>query len=296
MGHPGKWGEGRIAALLMAAFLAGCTEAPSEIPAQPPAPDTTSLDFDPATAGSIQGRVTWEGPLPRVEPFEVAPIVAGIGQIRERTMQPNPNRPLVHAKNQGVGNAVVFLRGIDLSRSRPWGHPPVLIEQKHRQFRIVQGDRPSSFGFIRRGESVEMVSRDPVFHGIRANGAAYFSVMFPDPDRPRRRTLTDRGVVELSSAAGQIWMRAYLFVDDHPYYARTDADGRFRLEGVPPGDYELVAWMPSWHVVSQERDPESCQVVRVTFGPAVEAAQNLSLAPAETIPVEFIFKAEMFDR
>jgi hypothetical protein len=34
-------------------------------------------------------------------------------------------------------------------------------------------------------------------------------------------------------------MRAWIFVFDHPYFQVTAADGRFRLEGVPPGEYTL---------------------------------------------------------
>jgi hypothetical protein len=31
-------------------------------------------------------------------------------------------------------------------------------------------------------------------------------------------------------------------VPAHPYYALTDAEGRFRLDDVPAGEYVLVAW------------------------------------------------------
>jgi protocatechuate 3,4-dioxygenase beta subunit len=28
----------------------------------------------------------------------------------------------------------------------------------------------------------------------------------------------------------------------HRYFATTDADGRYRIEGVPPGTYPLAVW------------------------------------------------------
>jgi hypothetical protein len=37
-------------------------------------------------------------------------------------------------------------------------------------------------------------------------------------------------------------MEAYLFVADHPYHAVTAVDGTFRIEGIPPGRYELKVW------------------------------------------------------
>src|SRR5439155_1683672 len=38
------------------------------------------------------------------------------------------------------------------------------------------------------------------------------------------------------------WMRGYLGVLPHPYFAVTGADGRFTLRGVPAGEYVLAAW------------------------------------------------------
>jgi hypothetical protein len=38
------------------------------------------------------------------------------------------------------------------------------------------------------------------------------------------------------------WMQGWLGVLDHPYFAVTDAEGRFTLRDVPPGDYTLAVW------------------------------------------------------
>ena len=38
------------------------------------------------------------------------------------------------------------------------------------------------------------------------------------------------------------WMRAYVAVSAHPYFAVTGADGRFVLRDVPPGDYLVASW------------------------------------------------------
>jgi hypothetical protein len=37
-------------------------------------------------------------------------------------------------------------------------------------------------------------------------------------------------------------MSAFVLVFNHPYFATTDADGRYRIGGVPPGSYNVVAW------------------------------------------------------
>ncbi len=37
-------------------------------------------------------------------------------------------------------------------------------------------------------------------------------------------------------------MSAFILVFNHPFYAMTDADGRYRLDNVPPGSYNVIAW------------------------------------------------------
>ena len=37
-------------------------------------------------------------------------------------------------------------------------------------------------------------------------------------------------------------MSAWILVFAHRYFATTDAEGRYRIEGVPPGAYTLAAW------------------------------------------------------
>ena len=244
--------------------------------------------FDEATAGRIVGSVKWKRnePLPKPLPF-VFGVPAADGNF-SMTMIPNPNVPAFEAMGglnnpppepPGVVNAVVFLRGIDPSRAKPWDHPPVRLEMKDHNIRVVQGGFTGRVGFVHRGDAVEMKSAEPVYHVLRARGAAFFSLTFPKAEEPLSRTFDAPGRVELSSGAGFYWARADLFVADHPYFARTDSKGRFEFENVPPGSYEVVAWMPGWDVAKHERDPETGLVFRLTYAAPIERASAIALPP-----------------
>jgi plastocyanin len=37
-------------------------------------------------------------------------------------------------------------------------------------------------------------------------------------------------------------MSAFILVFSHPYYAKAEADGRYRIDNVPPGTYTVAAW------------------------------------------------------
>jgi hypothetical protein len=203
----------------------------------------------------------------------------------------------VDARSHGVGGAVVFLRDIDPRRARPWDHPPVRVVMRDRQFHVLQGGADTRVGFVRRGEAVEMASEESAFHSVQARGAAFFSLVFPDAGDARRRTLTRPGRVELSSGAGYFWMRAHLFVDDHPYYTRTDPEGCFRLDRVPPGEYDVVCWLPDWHEAEHERDGDTCLICRLAFQPPVEVVvKRLELGERQTRTTRFTLSADLFGR
>src|SRR5262249_55259724 len=111
---------------------------------------------------------------------------------------------------------------------------------------------------------------------------------------PRTRRLGRAGVVELTSAAGHFWMRGHLFVDDHPYYARADAAGRFTFGQVPPGSYEIVCWLPSWFEEHRQRDTGTGLVTRLSFRPPVEVARPVAVGEGASRKVRLTVPAAAF--
>ena len=65
------------------------------------------------------------------------------------------------------------------------------------------------------------------------------------------------------------WMRSYIAVFKHPYFAVTGSDGSFDLKGLPPGTYTLKAW-------------------HETLG---TATQTVTIGATESKQVEFVFKS-----
>jgi hypothetical protein len=253
----------------------GCQDAEPQ-PTGPPQAEPPSR-FDSRTARPIRGTVTWTDALPSMPPFRARINLSLDGLTHLPITRPNPNAPQIDAATRGVGNAVVFLRGIAADQARPWDLPPVRLELKNFGLVLHQGDAVGSVGFVRRGEVLEVVSHDAVFHVLHGRGAAFFGLTLPDTGTVRRPRLEEKGLVELTSGCGYYWMRGHVFVDDHPYYTRTDAQGRFMLPQVPPGQYELVCWLPNWNEARHERDPETALVTRLVFGPPVEVMRSVTV-------------------
>lgn len=275
-----------FAALLL--VIVGCTDEP--IPATPraaPVP-TAGTAFDATSTGTIEGQVIWQGEIPDLPKMVVVPDSANPDpEGKGLYFEPNPFRPLIDADTHGMRDVVVYLRGVDPQRAGPWPHGRVRVEQVKRTLSVLQAGTRSRVGFVRRGGEMEAVNRDCEYHSLRVRGAAFFSLPLVEKDRISTRRLDTAGIVELTSGAGYFWMCAHLFVVEHPYYARTDAAGRYRLPNVPPGRYELVCWMPSWVVRTKYRDPESALTSRLLFAPPVEQVRAIELHSGATTTTQF---------
>jgi len=64
-------------------------------------------------------------------------------------------------------------------------------------------------------------------------------------------------------------MKGWIVVAEHPYYAVTDAQGRFALSEVPAGDYQLHVWHETLGELTQPVSvaPGATTTVAAEMGP-----------------------------
>ena len=277
-----------VPALFILLSTVGCDGLTYSRPERPQEPQREyGTQFDSAMCGIITGTVTWIGDMPIVKPVTFAKL----GTKGLQTVElPNPNRPIVDVPSRGVGSAVVYLKGIDVSRAKPWSASNVGVELDDERIAFRDGAR---YGFIPVGGMVAFTSTRSTISGIRARGAAFFTQMFPNDSSTVTRTFSSPGRVELTSASGQYWATADLFVVEHPYYATTNATGQFELRDVPIGKYTLHCWHPNGNIAKQERDPETGSVTRQKYAAAAEQSQSVRVENT-LATVQFTLKNEQF--
>ena len=163
------------------------------------------------------------------------------------------DRATVVGPSGGVANTVIVVTGA------PWvGDPPApTINNKDCYFEPrVQVAKTRSV--------VTVTSDDETLHTTHAyddRARTMFNIAIPIAgltiDRPLRRP----GVVRVECDSHG-WMRGWVYVTDY-IAAVSGFDGRFEIENVPPGTYDLTIW--------HERYGGTSRTVTVTAGAAVEA-------------------------
>jgi hypothetical protein len=96
-------------------------------------------------------------------------------------------------------------------------------------------------------------SKDPVLHTTNAqssNGRTSFHVALPVPGISITRPAGPAGTVRLTCNTHP-WMRGWTIVTENAA-AVSGADGRFSIDQVPPGTYELRVWHETLKVAPQK--------------------------------------------
>jgi len=196
----------------------------------PPAPLTSPVDA--ATAGSIVGRVAFDGPPPQsaVVRMESDPNCVQPGTtITDETV--------VVGDDGALQNVFVYVK--DGLGDLRFPIPSTTIKLDQEDCHYV----PHVLG-VQVGQSVDIVNSDPTLHNVHAVAATNqeFNTGQPLPGMKHTHQFTTKEVMVPFKCDVHPWMQAYVGVLDHPFFAVTGADGSVRLAGLPPGTYTIEAW------------------------------------------------------
>jgi plastocyanin len=194
----------------------------------------------PAT-GVISGHVDVR-PVP--PPVETSPRIADLGAGGSRTSSPGRRESVVYLETAPQG----------AFEDRPRGH--VTMNQLDEAF------TPYVLA-ITVGTTVDFPNRDPTYHNVFSLSRVAPFDLGRYPRGESKSVRFDRpGVVRVFCEIHSR-MSAFIMVFAHRFFAVTDEQGRYRIDGVPSGTYELSLWADG-HV-------RETRTVHVPEGGAAEA-------------------------
>jgi plastocyanin len=216
--------------LLSALLLAACGSGP-----QPKAETEVTLPtahVDPATAGSISGRILFKGDAP------VMPVIdmSSNPQCERQHHTPQRAQTVIVNSNGTLKNVFVWIKsGLVPARWTPPSTPARLDQHGCVYEPHVQG--------IMEEQDLDIVNSDPVNHNVHAEcekNAAWNESQPPRAEHKFKKFTTEEVLFPVTCSVHP-WMRAYIGVSPHPFFAVTGDDGAFTLKGVPPGTYTVEA-------------------------------------------------------
>jgi plastocyanin len=219
--------------LLVLTLTIGCSVAvQEEATAQAePAKATVSADIE---AGSIIGTVVFEGKAPKMRPV---PVESDPHCVRLRDGKPLLTETLVLGEGQTMANVIVSVVSNLPKIDHPVPAEPVILSQEGCQY------EPHVFA-LQAGQNIQIENPDGINHNVH---------LLPEKNKEMNRAMANAAAKFTYNAAKaeepfvikcdvHSWMKAYCAVFDHPYFAVTGLDGTFKIEGLPPGTYDVETW------------------------------------------------------
>ena len=156
---------------------------------------------------------------------------------------------LVHPETRGIANVVVFLRPDSDDRKAEFPPDQVHPSLKHpapadHTVRATAGQFTPRVLAVRTGDRVVFSNQLPVPTNVRydSSGSHAFNVLIGRGMEQVTKPLTVTRSPDRYVSGIYPWMAGYVWAFDHPYFAVTDATGRFELPHVPVGRWRVVLW------------------------------------------------------
>lgn len=234
-------------------------------PASAGATTTPAARVDPATTGSISGTVFLDGRPPVSGPIDmrVEPACA------KARLSDGASDPVIVNDRGALANVVVYVKE-GLARYR--FDPPVaavVLDQKGCRYepRVVA---------LMTDQPLEIRNSDATIHNVHA--------MPKTNDGWNRAQRAGAAAVRTSFSRPELaipfmcnvhpWMRAFVFVFDHPYFAVTTREGKFELKDLPSGVYTIEAWHEEFGKRSLQTTLGQRETKEVSFRFSSDSAAN----------------------
>ena len=203
-----------------------------------------ALEAQEGAWGTVKGSIVWGGPEapPRLaldlkENADKAACLKN-GMILEETW-------VVHPKTKGLRYAFVWLaapKGKDL---------PIHPDLKEPKEKKVVMDQPVCMFLphaiaMREGQTLVAKNTSNISHNFKWSGHPDVNpgnnvLLPPNTEKVIDDLKADRLPVSIECNIHP-WMRGWVRVFNHPYYAVTDENGKFELKNAPAGEWQLMVW------------------------------------------------------
>ena len=190
-----------------------------------------SLFISHTFGGSLSGRVNFDGKLPkkRIIRMEADPVCGSSHK------GPVYNQSFIINDAGYLKNVMVYLKDVKYDGKIP--ETPAILDQNGCIYSPhVQG--------IMNGQNLIIKNSDATLHNIHGLPKINSEFNFAMPKVVKEKAIKiDKPEHPIFIKCDvHPWMKSYISVFDHPYFAVTNDTGYFKIDNIPPGKYNVIAW------------------------------------------------------
>lgn len=218
-----------------------------------PAGGTAYDGVEVKNGGSIGGTIKFAGNPPAPKKLKVTKDQAVCGKEAKFSEE------LLVSADKGLKNAVVSLADIKQGKSLAQANFESVLDQNGCVFK-------PHVTLVPAGGKLKILNSDGVLHNFHTFSRKNRSINKAQPKFRKKMTakFEQPEIVKVACDAHS-WMQGWIVVAEHPYYAVTDASGKFALKDVPPGTYQLQVWHESLGKQTKEVTVKANQDVGVSI-------------------------------
>ena len=208
-------------------FSGGATLDPAPVAA---GPATAAKSADETGTGAITGKVSFSGNAPPSQKVQLS------ADPRCAAMHEHPlKRYAVKVKDRGVADVLVYVKS-GIAEAYPAPAEPVLLDQVGCMYN-------PGMAVVMVGQPLRIRNSDDTLHNIhpRPTVNKEFNIGQPRKGMETTRTFDKPELMIPTVCDVHPWMRAYISVLPHPFFAVTSEDGSYEIKALPEGEYEIEA-------------------------------------------------------
>ncbi|MBC8028847.1 MAG: hypothetical protein H7Z16_01940 [Pyrinomonadaceae bacterium] len=253
-------------------------------------PSATSKAYVPkGDEGTVSGAIAFNGAPPAPKKIDTSADPAC------GTANPNLTTEDTSVKDGKLANVFVYIKdgtAADGTKIGDYTHKTpsdaVTLDQKGCQY------VPHVLG-VQVNQKFKVTNSDPTQHNIHPNPKSNpgWNQTQPNGAAPIEKTFARAEVLIPVKCDQHPWMKSYVGVVKHPFFAVSGEDGTFVIKGLPPGKYTVAAWHEKGGPNGTEKTMEVTVAANGTakadfaFGDAATASGNpgLKMMPALDLPM-----------
>jgi len=186
-----------------------------------------------ADAATLTGLVKFEGAAPKMNNIQMS---ADPYCQSQHSSAPATDEDVVVGAGGELANVFVYIK--DIKGNFPAPSTPVVLDQKGCQY------HPHVHA-VMVGQPLQIKNDDATLHNVHAmpNVNSQFNEGQPVQGMVSTKKF-DKAEITPFKVKCDVhgWMKSYMAVMPHPFYAVSETNGTFTIPNLPPGQYTVVAW------------------------------------------------------